>query len=123
MPKRLNGSAGTGKKIMQNKELFKYTYNGSEQLTDNSGSILHKFEWTFGNQSGFASIILLPGGIIDQFSLLRCTRNQSEFVGSLGAYNDESLYEVFEIMLRSQKIPYTQHGTRADETFAKTLQY
>lgn len=105
MPKRLTGSAGTGKKIMQNKNLFNYTYNGSEKLSE--GKTLYKFDWSFDNyQSGYISIELLPDGKISQFSLMGCNNNQREFVSTLGAYNDSSLYNIFRMMLQSQNIKF-----------------
>lgn len=61
MPKRLSGSAGTGKKIIKNLAQFKYTYNGSEPLSD--GKIVYKFDWSFDDyQSGYISIELSPRG-------------------------------------------------------------
>lgn len=101
MPKRLTGSAGTGKKILQNANLYNYTYQGAEQLGNNT---LHKFNWAFGNQSGYANIEVLPDGTIDQSSLIDCTHNQAEFRRPLGAYNDSSLYAVFKTMLHSLNI-------------------
>lgn len=104
MPKRLSGSAGTGKKIMQNLNLFKYTYTGSEQ-SDNIMS--HKFDWSFDNyQSGYISIKLRPDGVIDESSLINCRQNPREFSRPLGIYNDHSLNAVFRIMLDSQAIPH-----------------
>ena len=104
MAKRLSGSANTGKKIMQNQNLFKYTYNGSEQSGNN---MLHKFDWSFDNyQSGYISIELLPDGKISQFSLMGCNNNQREFVSILGAYNDPSLYNIFRLMLQYQNIKF-----------------
>ncbi len=105
MPKRLTGSAGTGKKIMQNQNLFNYTYNGSEKLSENK--TLYKFDWSFDNyQSGYISIELLPDGKISQFSLMGCNNNQREFVSTLGAYNDPSLYNIFRMMLQYQNIKF-----------------
>lgn len=103
MPKRLNGSTGTGKKIMQNIDIFNYTYDGCEPSGNNT---LHKFNWTFGNQSGYASITLTPEGTIDPSSLMNCAVNQSDFRRPLGAYNDNTLYDVFRKMLQSQNISY-----------------
>ncbi len=103
MPKRLTGSAGTGKKILQNTDLYNYTYNGAEQVGNNT---LHKFSWTFGNQSGYASIEVWPDGTIDQSSLIDCTKNKAEFLRPLGAYNDPSLYDVFKMMLKAHNITY-----------------
>lgn len=105
MAKRLSGSANTGKKIMQNQNLFKYTYNGSEPLSD--GKIVYKFDWSFDDyQSGYISIELSPEGKISQSSLMGCNNNQREFVSTLGAYKDSSLYSVFERMLQSQNIKF-----------------
>lgn len=103
MLKRLSGSANTGKKIMQNQNLFNYTYNGSEKLSD--GKTLYKFDWSFDNyQSGNISIELRPGGTIDKSSLINCCQNPREFSRPLGAYNDPSLYDVFRMMLDDQHI-------------------
>lgn len=105
MPKRLTGSASTGKKIMQNQTLFNYTYNGSEALSE--GKTLYKFDWSFDNyQSGNISIVLKPDETIDKSSLINCQQNSREFSRPLGAYNDHSLYDVFQMMLRSQNINF-----------------
>ncbi|MEH2960097.1 hypothetical protein [Candidatus Merdisoma sp. JLR.KK006] len=102
MPKRLTGSAGTGKKIMQNQNLFKYTYTGSEQSGTN---LLYKFDWSFDNyQSGNISIKIRPDGTIDESSLINCRQNPREFSRPLGAYNDRSLYNVFRMILDHQHI-------------------
>ena len=105
MPKQLSGSAGTGKKIMQDLNLFNYTYNGSEVLSESD--TLHKFDWSFDNyQSGNISIVIKPDGTIDSSSLINCKQNHRDFLRSLGAYNDSSLYDVFKMMLRSHNISY-----------------
>lgn len=105
MAKRLSGSANTGKKIMQNQNLFNYTYNGSEKLSEDK--TLYKFDWSFDDyQSGFINIELLPDGKISQFSLMECNTNPREFTSTLGAYNDPSLYNVFKMMLQSQNIKF-----------------
>lgn len=101
MSKRLNGSAGTGNKIMRYQNLFYYTYNGSEELSE--GKTLYKFNWSFDNyQSGIISIVLRSDRTIDNSSLILCNKNQRKFVSTLGAYNDDSLYSVFRWMLQSQ---------------------
>lgn len=104
MPKRLTGSAGTGKKIMQNLTLFNYIYNGSEALSGDK--TLYKFNWTFGNQAGHISINVHQDGRIDESSLINCAKNPREFMRPLGAYNDRSLYDVFRMMLDHQHISY-----------------
>lgn len=103
MAKRLSGSANTGKKIMQNLNLFNYTYCGSEALSE--GKTLYKFDWSFDNyQSGNISIEVGPDGTIDESSFIGCQKNPREFSRPLGAYNDRSLYDVFQLMLNSQNI-------------------
>lgn len=105
MPKRLTGSPGTGKKIMQNPTLFHYTYNGSEPLSE--GKMLYKFNWSFDNyQSGIISIVLRSDRTITNDSLIICNKNQREFASTLGAYKDDSLYSLFGWMLQKQNIDY-----------------
>ncbi len=103
MPKRLNGSYGTGKKIIQNMNDFTYHYRDSEKL---SGKDYYTFAWTFGNQTGTAVITLTNNGFIDQSSTLNCKTNCHDFQRPLGAYNDKTLYDVFEMMLDSQNISH-----------------
>lgn len=88
---------------MQNLNLFKYTFNGSEELSEDK--TLYKFGWSFDSyQSGNISIELRPDGTIDKSSLINCCQNPREFSRPLGAYNDRSLYDVFRMMLDSQNI-------------------
>lgn len=103
MPKRLSGSAGTGKKIMQNQSNFDFTYEGVEKA---NGKDLYNFNWTFGIQTGTAVIELTDTGYISQSSTLNCNTNKYDFLRPLGAYNDSSLYDVFKMMLDSQKIKH-----------------
>ena len=55
MPKRLNGSANTGKKIMNNLDAFSYSYIGPDNSTSTTN---YRFKWSFGSQSGTAVISL-----------------------------------------------------------------
>ncbi len=103
MPKRLSGSAGTGKKIMQNLNQFSFNYRNSENIAE---KVFYTFDWSFGNQSGSAVIKLTDSGYIDQSSTLNCNKNCYDFSRPLGAYNDDTLYDVFGMMLRSQNINY-----------------
>lgn len=103
MAKRLSGSANTGKKIMQNLNQFSFNYRGSEKV---SGKDFYTFDWSFGNQSGSAVIELTASGYIDQSSTLNCNENCYDFSRPLGAYNDNTLYEVFGMMLNSQNISH-----------------
>lgn len=99
MAKRLSGSAGTGKEIMQNLKEFTFNYQGSENVANKD---FYTFNWTFGNQSGTAVIELTDTGCIDQSSTLNC----HDFQRPLGAYNDPSLYNVFRMMLDSKNISH-----------------
>ncbi len=103
MPKRLNGSAGTGKKIIKNIKDFNYHYKDVEKV---SGKDFYPFPWTFGDQSGTAVISLTDDGFIDQSSTLNCDTNRHDFRRPLGAYNDDTLYDVFRMMLDSQNISH-----------------
>lgn len=105
MAKRLSGSAGTGKKIIENLNLFNYTYTGSEKLSE--GKTLCKFDWSFDNyQSGNINIKLRPDGSIDESSLINCRQNPREFSRPLGAYNDPSLYDIFGMILDANNISH-----------------
>ena len=91
MTKILTGSVNTGKKIMDNLNIFSYKYIGKE---DN----IHKFEVSFGNQKGTFNI-LINGKKIDESSTL-CI-NDKRFPRALGIYNDPSLLVVAERLINS----------------------
>lgn len=101
MKKKLNGSAGTGKKIMENRDIFNYSYKETYATSETTN---YKFDWSFEDQFGTAVIKLNPDGKINQFSFLNCEKC-NDFPRPLGAYNDSSLYEVFQMMLDNQNIP------------------
>lgn len=103
MPKRLNGSANTGKKIMNNLEIFSYSYIGPDNST---GTTNYSFKWSFGSQSGTAIISLTKDNCIDQSSTLNCDKNCHDFLRPLGAYNDPTLYNVFAMMLNNAGIEH-----------------
>jgi hypothetical protein len=84
-------------------DLFNYTYKDQQPSTIGTS---HQFDWTFGNQSGHITIKLNSDDVIDQLSLMHCTKNPSEFKHSLRAYNDETMYDVFKMMLKNQNISY-----------------
>ena len=67
MPKRLNGSAGTGEKIMNIPDTFNYSYIGPDNST---GTTNYSFKWSFGSQSGTAVISLAKDNRIDPSSSL-----------------------------------------------------
>lgn len=60
MPKRLNGSAGTERKIMQNLNQFAFNCQSSSKMAEKD---FHTFNWSFGNQSGAAVIEVTDSGI------------------------------------------------------------
>lgn len=103
MPKRLNGSAGTGKKIMKNRELFDYSFIKSDSSAETPK---YYFNWSFEHQQGTAVITLTEKGLIDQSSTLNCDEYTREFARPLGAYNDPSLYDVFAMMLNDAGIAH-----------------
>lgn len=101
MSKRLNGSAGTGKKILQNLNQFHFNYQSCE-IENNKK--FYTFTWSFGDQAGFAVIQLTDLGYIDQSSTLSCNKNCYSFLRPLGVYNDKTLYKVFEMMLQKYNL-------------------
>ena len=103
MPKRLNGSANTGKKIMNNLDAFSYSYIGPDNSTSTTN---YRFKWSFGSQSGTAVISLTKDNHIDQSSTLNCDQNRYDFLRPLGAYNDQTLYDVFAMMLGNAGIEH-----------------
>ena len=103
MPKRLNGSANTGKKIMNNLDAFSYSYIGPDNSTSTTN---YRFKWSFGSQSGTAVISLTKDNHIDQSSTLNCDQNRYDFLRPLGAYNDQTLYYVFAMMLDNAGIEH-----------------
>lgn len=99
MPKRLNGCANTGKKIMDNQSDFDCTYEEKENVNTKT---LYNFHWTFNDQSGDAVISLTDDGYIDQSFTLMC----DDFSRPLSPNNDKSLYQVFCMMLDSEQIEH-----------------
>lgn len=91
MAKMLTGSAKTGKKIMENRDIFDYKYDGKE---DN----IYKFKVSFGNQEGTFNI-LMNEQTIDESSTLSI--NHKKFPRPLPIYNDPSLLAVAEMLMKS----------------------
>ena len=103
MPKRLNGSAGTGEKIMNNPDTFSYSYIRPNNSTSTTN---YRFEWSFGSQNGTAVISLTKDNRIDPSSTLNCNQNRYGFLRPLGVYNDPTLYDVFAMMLDNAGIEH-----------------
>lgn len=90
-------------KIMNNLEIFSYSYIGPDNST---GTTNYSFKWSFGNQSGTAVISLTKDNRIDPSSTLNCDQNRYSFLRPLGAYNDRTLYDVFAMMLDNAGIEH-----------------
>lgn len=92
----LDGSANTGKDIMDNLDLFSCEYTTNEALDD--GTVIYKFQWIFNiHQKGYISIIVKDNKMSDS-SLIGVDSDSikiDEFARPLGLYNDPSLYEPF----------------------------
>ena len=98
MGKFLNGSNGTGEKILQNFDSFSYSFKEHEQSSD--GSILYRFTWAFNSQHGHISIRIKENKISNS-SLIACDGNSPhQFGRPLGLYNDESLGKLFVEMMK-----------------------
>lgn len=106
MGKFLNGSCGTGKKILQNFDSFSYNFKNHEQLSDSS--VLYRFTWTFNSQHGYI-FIQIKENKISNSSLIDCDKDSPHKFGRpLGLYNDESLGLLFvKMMEQSCKIVVT----------------
>ena len=96
MSKYLIGSAGTGKKIIKNIELFEYTL---KSIKDNT----YFFDWTFDKQKGEISIKY--DSTTQKISNSSFIVSDSHFDRPLGLYIDDTLVCVFTQMMRSQDLP------------------
>lgn len=109
MGKYLNGSAKTGKKILDNWNLFSFT---EAKLEVNTTPVLYKFDWNFDGQKGYISISVKDNKISNS-SLIDTNSNTTHPFGRpLGLYNDHSLEQVFTQMLAS--INVTVSGVYAE---------
>ena len=96
MGKYLSGSSKTGKKIIDNLELFFYNLTNQENKGD---SVIYQFDWDFDGQNGYI-FIEVKDGKISNSSLINTSKNTCHcFDRPLGLYNDPSLEIVFTIML------------------------
>ncbi|KLA29235.1 hypothetical protein [Bacillus cereus] len=97
MTVRLTGNAGTGEKILNNWELFRYNLNKSKSTIDS-----YYFDIVFGNQKGHM-VVFLENGKISESTVIDC-----DFSRPLGAYNDtrnnDGLYKVARRMLESYSV-------------------
>lgn len=102
MSKWLSGSAKTGDKILKNMTLFKYTYKGIEQSLEDEK--IYRFDWNFGNQNGYISIVYYNGKISNASLIDTCNNSKNAFDRPLGLYNDNTLYGLFQILMLSINI-------------------
>ena len=102
MGKWLSGSAGTGKKIMQNLKDFKVSIN--EHQKENG---IVRFVWTFNEQTGYISVRYREGKISNSSMIGTDDNSMHAFNRPLGLYNDDSLYSVFTMLMNDIGINIT----------------
>lgn len=93
----LNGSCGTGKKILKNFESFSFNLLMEEQSKDNS--VKYHFSWQFDSQFGELTIIVKNQKISTLSTIWRDSSLVDSFKRPLSMYNDPSLEPVFSKML------------------------
>lgn len=101
MRKYLSGGAGTGKKIIENQNIFRYEFKKKETLHDNK--MMYGFTWIYDNyQHGFINIIVSEDtNNIDESSVMATDHDSPRpFNRSLGLYNDRSLCNVYKEMIQ-----------------------
>lgn len=96
----LNGSSGTGDKILKNYSHFSCSYTSKDHI---KGKTLYHFEWKFDSQRGHMCIeVRNSDGKMSNSSLIDTDNKSSHPFGRpLGLYNDGSLQTVFEKALNS----------------------
>lgn len=97
MGKWLSGGAETGSKIMNNWSSFSYDID-SAQTDRNEGRYF--FNWHFDNQYGYISIKVKDNKVNSSSQIYTKQGSEHPFSKPLGLYNDSSLFDIFEIMLR-----------------------
>lgn len=100
MGKYLNGSAGTGDKILKNLSLFNY------YLTESSTDI-YRFRWSFDGQFGKITIIVKDEKMSNSSLIDTDNSYPHRFERPLGIYNDSTLVPVFTLMLNSVGVNVT----------------
>lgn len=97
MSKWLTSSAGTGKKIIENKEMFTWLLADNE---DKNETMEYSFSWRFNKQFGHG-LIKLRSGKIDESSMIFTDENSPKpFCKTLCLYNDPTLMSLFEIIIQ-----------------------
>lgn len=102
MPIQLNGSFGTGEKILQHFDFFKYKLiKHKPHEYGNSKTDTYTFEWNFYRQCGNVNISVIDNRITTGSTIHTNPQSNPTFSRSLGLYNDRTLEEVFRLMLQS----------------------
>ncbi|GAA0735621.1 hypothetical protein [Clostridium oceanicum] len=99
MGKKLSGSCGTGKKIIENFELFYCKLRKTTRTAEPNGQTAYTFDVDFEKQSGHFCIWLNKDNKIDESSTL-----DMGFEKSLPLYNDPTLEDLAKKMLKSNGI-------------------
>ncbi|MBE6099314.1 MAG: hypothetical protein E7197_04600 [Anaerovibrio sp.] len=104
MRKYLNGSAGTGEKIIKHFTFFKYDFVGKE--SDRENKTIYRFKWHFYDyQHGYINIIVQNNSYcIDEGSTMGTDDDSpKKFDRPLGLYNDKTLESVYRKMMSCVK--------------------
>lgn len=95
----LTGSSGTGKKILDNWNVFTFKLKSNEAQGESN---IVTFQFSSSNQTGTFIILLDKKGQIKNLSTLNCNK----FKRSLGMNNDSSLQQLAEKLLTTEGISY-----------------
>ena len=101
MRKYLSGSANTGKKIMADMSLFKYTFKDVERFEDNK--IFYKYTWSYCSQHGYFTILMIGSKISESSLIGTDTGSPRPFGKTLAMYNDPSLFDLFSYIIQHDK--------------------
>lgn len=100
MGKYLTSSAGNGKKISKNSNLFSYYY--VESSNNNDGGIRYEFKWCLDKQYGFINITVRDNKILGDVTIINTDKNSPyKFCRPLSLNNDPSLRSTIIEMLSS----------------------
>ena len=100
MRKYLSGSANTGKKILNNMNIFSYDFLEKNEIQDES--TLYSFSWNYDCQRGKIAIIVKNSKISNDSWINTDNDSPHPFCRPLGMYNDPTLDGVFKIMMSSR---------------------
>lgn len=101
MPIQLNGSFGTGEKILQHLDGFKYKLIKHQHPDESCKTDIYTFSWNFYKQCGKINISVKDNKITVSSLINTYSISNPTFLRALGLYNDRTLEEVFKLMLQS----------------------